>query len=479
VIAAFFGLATVAHAQPGSVAVFNNPDYIDNADPGFGAEGPNTIASLQSFGENATAFTDFSAAGFTAALAGKDTLVIPEEENNLDTCLAENMTQDARDVVKNFVGAGGQLVLMATGEDGCKDVFLNDVFGYSVSEGVEVNLATRGVEVVNYNKTAAAAGTEWADGPASVPDNNATGTLDETTLPPTAKSIYSDGAGNSAVAVFAFGDGSVTTLGWDWFESSPPDPVMASGPTSPVRAAQPRGADSGAGQDFRWQDVFRRSVDLPVVSVGDVSVTEGNSGTTPATFAVTASQNHSEVLHVPFGTANGTATAGSDYTAASGSATLDRSTLSTPVGVNVTGDTAIEPNETFSLGLAAGPAPFAAAIGKAGTGTIVNDDFAKPAVGVAGVRRACTSSSTVHVRFTINAAAGLKRVTVTLDGKRVASTTKSRFTITVHTKKLKAGRHTITAVALDNKGQKTTVRKTIARCAAATPKRKAAPRFTG
>ena len=91
-----------------------------------------------------------------------------------------------------------------------------------------------------------------------------------------------------------------------------------------------------------------RWIPAPSASIsGGISVTEGNSGTTPATFTVTASQNHSEVLHVPFGTANGTATAGSDYTAASGSLTLDRSTLSAPVGVNVTGDTAIEPNETF------------------------------------------------------------------------------------------------------------------------------------
>ena len=50
-----------AHAQPGNVAVFNNPQFIDNDNeegPGtFEAEGPNTIASLQSFGENVTAFT--------------------------------------------------------------------------------------------------------------------------------------------------------------------------------------------------------------------------------------------------------------------------------------------------------------------------------------------------------------------------------------------------------------------------------------
>jgi hypothetical protein len=70
-------------------------------------------------------------------------------------------------------------------------------------------------------------------------------------------------------------------------------------------------------------------------------------------------------------------------------------------------------------------------------------------------------------------------VTISLDGKRVTRTTKSRFTITVNAKKLKAGRHTITAVAIDNSAQKTTVRKTIARCAAAKPRRQTGPRFTG
>jgi hypothetical protein len=117
-------------------------------------------------------------------------------------------------------------------------------------------------------------------------------------------------------------------------------------------------------------------------------------------------------------------------------------------------------------------------VGRNGTGTIVNDDTAAPKVGVAGVRRACTSS-TVHVRFTINAGAGIKSVKVTLDGKKVTSTTKSRFTVKVNTQKLKAGRHTLTAVVVDKNGKKTTVRKTIARCAAAKPRRKAAPRFTG
>jgi len=478
VIAAFFGLAAVAHAQPGSLAVFDNSDYVDNTSTDFSAEGPNTIASLQSFGENVTPFTDISADAFSTALAGKDSLVIPEQERRSSPpCLSDDMDAAAKDVVKNFVSAGGQLVDLSTERNNCNDKIVNDIFGFNLPASVD-KPATRGGSGDIYTKTADAAGTEFADGPASLPQNNGTDALDPTTLPPGAKVIYADPDGFAAVVDIPFGDGSITLLGWDWFDSSPPDPTLGPPPSLAPRGLQLRG-DSSGGQDFGWQDVLRRSVDLPVLNVGDVSVTEGNSGTTPATFTVTASQNHSEVLHVPFGTANGTALAPADYTATSGTLTFARTDNALSVNVPVIGETAIEPNETFSLGLAAGPSPFAAAIGKAGTGTIVNDDVAKPAVGVAGVRRACTSSSTVHVRFTINAAAGLKSVTVTLDGKRVARTTKSRFTIAVHTKKLKAGRHTLTAVALDNKGQKTTVRKTIARCAAATPKRKAAPRFTG
>jgi hypothetical protein len=240
-----------------------------------------------------------------------------------------------------------------------------------------------------------------------------------------------------------------------------------------ARSSQVRG--DGGGQDFGWQDTLRRSVDLPVLSVNDVSLNEGNSGTTAFGFTVSASSNHSENIKAQFGTGDGTAKAGSDYTAASGTMTQPRFTLSNPIGVNVTGDTGIEPNETFALNLA-GPLP--AVVGKNGVGTIVNDDFAKPTVGVAGVRRACTSS-TVHVRFTIKAGGGVKSVKVTLDGKRVTTTTKSRFTVKVNTKKLRAGRHHLVAIVTDKNGQKTTVRRTIARCAAAKPRHQTGPRFTG
>jgi Big-like domain-containing protein len=104
---------------------------------------------------------------------------------------------------------------------------------------------------------------------------------------------------------------------------------------------------------------------------------------------------------------------------------------------------------------------------------------AAPTIGVAGVRRACTSSSTIHVRISVTAPGTVKTVKVSLDGKTIKTTTKSRFTLRINMKKLKAGRHRLRTVVTDQAGNTKTSTRTIARCAVAKPKSKASPRFTG
>ena len=59
---------------------------------------------------------------------------------------------------------------------------------------------------------------------------------------------------------------------------------------------------------------------LPAISVGNVSVTEGNSGTAVASFPVTLSSSPSLAVTVHWATADGTAVAPGDYTAACGNA---------------------------------------------------------------------------------------------------------------------------------------------------------------
>ena len=71
-------------------------------------------------------------------------------------------------------------------------------------------------------------------------------------------------------------------------------------------------------------------------------------------------------------TANGTATAGADYEATTGTVTIPPGTLSVTVPVQVFGDLLDEPDETFTATLSA---PSGATIGDGtATGTIVDDD---------------------------------------------------------------------------------------------------------
>jgi hypothetical protein len=112
----------------------------------------------------------------------------------------------------------------------------------------------------------------------------------------------------------------------------------------------------------------------PAISIADVSVTEGNAGTVNASFALTLSGPSGQAVSVGFATANGTATAGADYVAASGTATFAAGSTTTSVNVAVTADAVFEPNETFVLNLST---PVNATLARAqATATIVNDEAA-------------------------------------------------------------------------------------------------------
>src|SRR5207247_1535693 len=101
--------------------------------------------------------------------------------------------------------------------------------------------------------------------------------------------------------------------------------------------------------------------------------TEGNSGTTNANFIVTLSAASSRTVTVNYATADGTATAPSDYVAIP-TTTLTfspgQTTKTIPVPVN--GDTVDEADKTFTVNLSN---PTNATLSTVtGTGTIIDDD---------------------------------------------------------------------------------------------------------
>lgn len=165
------------------------------------------------------------------------------------------------------------------------------------------------------------------------------------------------------------------------------------------------------------------------VSVGDVSVLEGNSGTTPAYFTISLSAASTHSVTVGYYTAGGTATAGSDYSSTSGTLTFAPGQTSITVPVSVIGDTIYEGNETFNFYLT-GVQNAAIARG-VGTGTIIDDD-ATPSLSISDYAAYEGNSGTTAFTFTVtlSAASGVTTTVnyATADGTATASSGDYRAT---------------------------------------------------
>src|SRR5262249_30289932 len=110
----------------------------------------------------------------------------------------------------------------------------------------------------------------------------------------------------------------------------------------------------------------------PAVSISDVTTTEGNSGTKIMTFIVSLWTSSTQTVSVPYATADGTASAGTDYTSASGTLTFAPGETLKAVNVVVNGDALGEGDETFFVNL--GNPTNAVLLDGQGAGIIQNDD---------------------------------------------------------------------------------------------------------
>ena len=146
----------------------------------------------------------------------------------------------------------------------------------------------------------------------------------------------------------------------------------------------------------------------PELSIADASVDEGDSGSATLTFTVTLDPAATLPVSVDWATSDGTATAGTDYTAANGSLRFDTGEDSKTVTVTVMGDDADEPNETLTVTLSN---ESGATLGDAtATGTITDDDDA-PTVTLVLTPPSITENG------------GKSTVTATLDRPSSAATT--------------------------------------------------------
>ena len=114
-------------------------------------------------------------------------------------------------------------------------------------------------------------------------------------------------------------------------------------------------------------------VDEPLLSIDNVTLSEGHSGTTDAVFTVTLSPSRFQTVTVDYATSDSTALAGDDYNSAFGTLTFNAYETSQTITVIVNGDLNLENDEFFKVNLTNADNAYIAK--NQGTGIIENDDF--------------------------------------------------------------------------------------------------------
>jgi hypothetical protein len=155
----------------------------------------------------------------------------------------------------------------------------------------------------------------------------------------------------------------------------------------------------------------------PSLAINNVSLTEGNSGTTNAVFTVSLSAASSVPVTVNYATADGTAVAGQDYVAVSGTLTFAPGETTKTIAVPVIGDRIAEANETFLVNLSSA-ANAAIATGQ-GVGTILDDE---PRISISDVsKKEGNRGQTTQFTFTVTLSAPYDQA-VTLSFRTVDGT---------------------------------------------------------
>jgi hypothetical protein len=158
----------------------------------------------------------------------------------------------------------------------------------------------------------------------------------------------------------------------------------------------------------------------PSLTVSDVVVSEGHTGAATAVFTVTLSAASEQPVTVDYSTSNGTATAGSDYAAASGTLIFAPGQTLQTLTVLVNGDGLGEPDETFVVNLVSPTNAFTA--DSQGVATIVDDE---PRISISDVTKAeGKKGKTTLFTFTVTLSAAHNQP-VTMSFKTVSGTARS------------------------------------------------------
>ena len=137
----------------------------------------------------------------------------------------------------------------------------------------------------------------------------------------------------------------------------------------------------------------------PTLSINNVTQLEGDSGPATFTFTVTLSEAAAQDVNVAYATIDGSAVAGTDYTADSGVLIISAGDTSVTLDVDVTGETTFEYNEDFFVMLS--NSSNALILDDVGRAVVQNDD-PRPDLSIDDVVLAEGDSGTTSFDFTVS-----------------------------------------------------------------------------
>ncbi len=207
----------------------------------------------------------------------------------------------------------------------------------------------------------------------------------------------------------------------DGMKLQPANPTFLSARDAILQADQQN--NSGENRDEIWRAFAKRGMGFSATDSGDpnnMSVTEAydvpderfsvddvrsdelDSGSRDYAFTISLSAAAEEAVSVDYATANGTASAGSDFQASSGTVSFAIGESFKTVNIPVYGDTQVEEDETFEVRLS-NPVNGVIADG-AGIGTIITDDFTTPSITSALSAEASVGSQFSYTIVAVNSA---------------------------------------------------------------------------
>lgn len=143
----------------------------------------------------------------------------------------------------------------------------------------------------------------------------------------------------------------------------------------------------------------------PSISISDVTVTEGDVGSSNADFIVSLNTTSSKTVTVDFATSpNGGITPNGDYTTTKGTLTFNPGDVSKTISVPIMGDIIDEANEIFTVTLS--NANNAIISDATGSGTI-NDDDPEPVVQFTTISQNVDEGKQASITLELSAASGL------------------------------------------------------------------------